>query len=459
MKSKIPVVPRSLPEIQRDYIIKTFKSIEGLKAMIIDKNSSDLISLNFLQSEGFELEVFLFEDIKSIKTEKLPFVSAVYFVNATLENFKLIFAELKEPSFKDYHFFFLTDVSDDVIRNMAELDRQNLIRNLSRFYFNYHAPSPECFYAGSKELKQHSSETLTVSEVNPSEEALLSVFASMRKIPSIRYVRDSAVGLSLAERLGKRLKKLSDNFGSEFELGKAVLLIIERREDAITPLLFHWNYMSLLNELLDIKSNRVKLNDKEYNLSLQHDDFYRENMWSNYGDLAVNLSNKLSALSSRKQQSMEIKQFEDMQRVLSELPQLSKESSTVSKHVGLMNEITHQVSARQLLNVTKIEQDIAARDRSREIMKEAGEIFRTRGPLLSDKFRILALYYLRFQSAEPQLFKSLHDEFFRLPGSEEFLPAFASLQKNYQKSKRNSSLLLPISDKAFQFYKEMFSVG
>ena len=459
MKQKIANIPRSLPDIQRDYLTKVFKSIEGLKAMIMDQNSSDLISVNFLQSEGFELEVFLFEDIKSVRTEKLPFVSAVYFVNATLDNLKRIFAELKDPNFKDYHFFFMSDISDDVIRNMAELDRQNLIKNLSRFYFNYHAPSNECFHAGHKDPKPNSPEALMIQEVNQSEEALLSVFASLRKLPSIRYVRDSAVGLSLAERINRKLKKISENFGNEFESGQAVLLIVERKEDAITPLLFHWNYMSLINELLDVKSNRVRVEGKDFNLSLQHDDFYRDNMWSNYGDLAQALTRKLQSLSSRKQQSMEVKKFEDMQRLLGELPQLNKESSSVTKHMTIMNEITLQVSSRNLLKISQLEQEIATRDRPKDFMKEVSDIFALKGPKLSDKFRLLVLFYFRFQATEPAIFRTLQDEFFALSGAEEYISAFTTVQNHYQRSKRNTSLLLPIGDKAFQFYKEMFGVS
>ncbi len=58
--SKVFNLPKSLVDIQRDYLIKICKAVEGLKCMILDKPTAELISLNFLQSEGFEMEVFLF---------------------------------------------------------------------------------------------------------------------------------------------------------------------------------------------------------------------------------------------------------------------------------------------------------------------------------------------------------------------------------------------------------------
>lgn len=79
----------------------------GLKCMIFDKHSSELVSLNFLQSEGFEMEVFLFEDIQNIKQEKMNYVSAIYILTNPLENIKFFQKELKNPNFKDYHIYFM----------------------------------------------------------------------------------------------------------------------------------------------------------------------------------------------------------------------------------------------------------------------------------------------------------------------------------------------------------------
>lgn len=90
--------------------------------MIFDKESSKIISLNFLQSEGFELEVFLFEDIENIKSEKMNYVSAIYFLTNPAKSLKFFQQELKDPNFKDYHIYFLQDVSEDIVRRFAEFD-------------------------------------------------------------------------------------------------------------------------------------------------------------------------------------------------------------------------------------------------------------------------------------------------------------------------------------------------
>ena len=53
------------------------------------------------------MEVFLFEDIKNIKQEKMNYVSAIYILTNPLENIKYFLQELKTPNFKDYHIYFL----------------------------------------------------------------------------------------------------------------------------------------------------------------------------------------------------------------------------------------------------------------------------------------------------------------------------------------------------------------
>lgn len=60
-----------------------------------------------------------------------------------------------------------------------------------------------------------------------------------------------------------------------------LLLVLDRREDAITPLLNQWTYQAMVHELLGIQNNRVSLesvpgnNDmKEVVLSAVQDEFY-----------------------------------------------------------------------------------------------------------------------------------------------------------------------------------------
>lgn len=71
------------------------------------------------------------------------------------------------------------------------------------------------------------------------------------------------------------------------------LLIVDRREDPVTPLLNQWTYQAMVHELIGIKDNRVDLKHlehlsdemKEVVLSSIDDSFFRKVLHTNYGEL------------------------------------------------------------------------------------------------------------------------------------------------------------------------------
>lgn len=68
------------------------------------------------------------------------------------------------------------------------------------------------------------------------------------------------------------------------ETSPTVLLIVDRREDAVTPLLNQWTYQAMVHELLGIKNNRVSLRDvpgvskdlEEVVMNAEYDEFYEK---------------------------------------------------------------------------------------------------------------------------------------------------------------------------------------
>ena len=57
-------IPTSLIAIQRDYVLKILERIQGMKALVLDDNTVKVLSLIFMQSEGWKKDVYLSENIK-----------------------------------------------------------------------------------------------------------------------------------------------------------------------------------------------------------------------------------------------------------------------------------------------------------------------------------------------------------------------------------------------------------
>jgi len=79
-------------------------------------------------------------------------------------------------------------------------------------------------------------------------EGLISAMMSLRVLPQVRFLSESDSCAEIAKRVAKKLedelmKKPSDYPRDE----RAILLITERKEDVVTPLMTPWTYEAMLH--------------------------------------------------------------------------------------------------------------------------------------------------------------------------------------------------------------------
>lgn len=91
-------------------------------------------------------------------------------------------------------------------------------------------------------------------------DAVLAVLLSLKKKPLVRYEKNSA----LAKKLAAEVRYQMDQEDQLFDFGRRadtapILLILDRRNDPVTPLLSQWTYQAMVHELLGIQNGRVDL--------------------------------------------------------------------------------------------------------------------------------------------------------------------------------------------------------
>ena len=116
-----------------------------------------------------------------------------------------------------------------------------------------------------------------------------------RSNPLVRFDSNSALCQQLAERIQSKMDAEKE-FMTKMSRNSARthLLILDRKEDPVTPLLNQWTYQAMVHELLGINSNRVDLKHldhlapemREVVLSSDDDHFFRSIMFKNYGEVA-----------------------------------------------------------------------------------------------------------------------------------------------------------------------------
>jgi hypothetical protein len=85
------------------------------------------------------------------------------------------------------------------------------------------------------------------------------VLLSLKKRPLIRYQQGSA----MAKKLALEVQNTIHSEGQLFDFRRTdtapILLVLDRRNDPVTPLLTQWTYQAMVHELIGIHHGRVDM--------------------------------------------------------------------------------------------------------------------------------------------------------------------------------------------------------
>jgi len=235
--------------------------------------------------------------------------------------------------------------------------------------------------------------------------AILSALLSLKTQPSsIRYQASSKIARLIATQCSDRM----ENDGIyQFKNRNTMLLILDRADDPVTPLLSQWTYQAMVHELLGLNNNRVKIpvhadsNKKveEVVLSCTQDSFFAKHRYSNFGDLGGAVKQLLDEYQAQTHMNERISTIEDMQQFVQRYPAFRSQSLNVSKHVSLVSELGRLVDICDLMEVSQLEQDIACNEDRTTQWRSVLEKLANPQIKAPDKLRIALLYCLRYEDS------------------------------------------------------------
>jgi len=410
-----------------DYISKIL-NVPGLKCLLLDEETTGMIGMIYSQSEIIAKQVFLVEriDKKQDKDEKkasMHHLSAVCLVRPTRESINHLKQLLKTPKFKEYHFFFTNILSGELLQELADADEFNLVRQVQEFFCDYYVLDDLLFHARLPSTRplhapegQWGKQEDVMFERNMA--CLLACLLSVKKRPIIRYQRESPIAKKMATAVMHRMKEEADLFHTQ---GQAVLLVIDRRSDPVSPLLQQWTYQAMVHELIGINNNRVDLSKvpdirkelREVVLHPMQDEFYRKSMYLNFGELGQSIKGLVARYQVKTQDTTKVDTIEDMQKFVDNYPEFRAMAGNVSKHVTMMQELSRLVSQRKLMDVSELEQDLACSNDHSAALEGVTRILDDNDVRFDEKLRLVMLYALRYETARnslPQLKDILHDK-------------------------------------------------
>ena len=316
---------------------------------------------------------------------------------------------------------FSNTVKKSTLERLAESDDHEAVHTIREYFADYEVINTDLMslslsypthkiYGTSPELWQPDS-------LVRSNEGLAALLLTLKKKPLIRYAKDSMLCKKIALELRYQMTQEEQLFDFRRVDTPPILLLLDRREDPLTPLLSQWTYQAMVHELLGINHGRVSLKDvpdirpelHEIVLSQDQDPFFAKNMYANFGDLGQNAKDYVAQFASKSNTNHQLESITDMKRFVEEYPEFRKLSGNVSKHVTLVGELSRRVDYDKLLDCSELEQSLACSDNHTADLKSIQQLIANPAVPDYNKLRLVAIYALRYADQSSSQLPMLKD--------------------------------------------------
>eukprot|EP01080_Neovahlkampfia_damariscottae_P007903 gene7903-12371_t len=443
----------------KHYIKKLLEDVSGVKVLILDEETKEIVSVAVSLTEILKEGVFLIDLLSNKKREKIKDVKCFCLIRPTEKNVKLLQEELQSPKYQEYHLYFNNVIPSERLQFIAAADSKEIVKSVREYYCDYIAPDDYTFTLN-----------LDYEDKNRICDGILSCLLSLKKRPFIRYDKNSVSCNQIAQEVLSRIEQESENgglFDFKKEISPPILLILDRKDDPVTPLLNQWTYQAMVHELIGIKNNRIipstdkdddekTSNEKkieEMILCSKQDSFFDKNMYSNWGDLCLNIKKMMDSYQQKHKTTSNISSFDDIRSFLSNFPEFKKEASTVDKHVTLVYRLKEEITKRQLLQVSKLEQEIVCGTDHSTIINDLKQLL----PSLDnddDCLKLVILYSLRYENYKYNEIRNLIDLLDRKGLEKSLIKMVGNFLKYAGNSVRNPGLFSDSESSFFGWIKK-----
>ena len=399
----------SLIQSVRDYVSRMASDVSGMKVLVMDQETTGIVSMVYTQTQILQHEVFLIDSIERARADKMAHLKAIYFLRPTHDNVRLLQEEFKDPKYGEYHIFFSNTTRDAMIQQLAEADEHEVVQQVQEYYADFLAINPDLASLNVPSTAGLADGARWDQPVfDRAQQGVCALLLALKKRPLIRYTAKSEVCMRLAESVLNTIDSEPDLYAFRKPEVAPLLLLLDRRDDPVTPLLNQWTYQAMVHELLGLENGRVDLRGRagaakgqeQVVLSERQDAFFREHMYENYGDLGLAIKAMVDDFQTATKGNRNLQSIEDMQRFVESYPEFRQRQGNVSKHVALMSELSRAVEERALMGVSELEQELACGNLGcSQACEEVLEAMGRPRVRHEERLRLVMLFALRYESS------------------------------------------------------------
>ncbi|KAF2773545.1 Sec1-like protein [Teratosphaeria nubilosa] len=395
------------------YVTKMVSAGDGtpsaakMKILLLDRDTVPIVSAATTQSALLNHSVYLTDRLDNPERENMRHLRCLAFLRPSPDSIQLLIDELREPRYGEYHIYFSNIIKKSSLERLAEADDHEVVKGIMECFADFIVINPDlCSLPLSTRIFSSSPDSWNHDSLTRTTEGVLALLLSLKKKPLIRFQKNSVLCRKLATEARYAMTQEEQLFDFRRPDTPPILLLVDRRDDPVTPLLTQWTYQAMVHELLGIENGRVNLSDvpdvrdefKEIVLSQDQDPFFAKNMYLNFGDLGQNAKEYVEQFAAKQADGKKLESIEDMKRFVEEYPEFRRLSGNVTKHVTLVTELSRRVGSDNLLEVSELEQSLACNDNHTQDVKTLQQLIQNPSIPSSNKLKLVAIYALRYSN-------------------------------------------------------------
>jgi len=387
----------------KDVFHRTAELQDGWMVLVVDNPAMRVLSSAVGMYDIMEQKVTVVEDINK---KRAPFtdMGVIYLLNCNEDSVNRLVADWSDkPMYgNSVYIYFLNRMSDKLFEKIKECrPLVKRIKALSEVNCDFLAKELRAFHLDMRNAFQPLYVRNKRSKIeNRIAEKLVTLMATMNELPHVRYTRESPSASTLAKTFHVKMEQFARN-NHEFwyngdtahnERDRGVLLILDRRDDCLTPLMHDFTYQSMANDLLPMKEDQISYrpddNDDDDDDDDDDDEEEEERvkakgpgsmevLLNETDKIWVELRGKhiaavIQILSARIQEMLnsdthtfggngegKTMSLSQMSAALKALPEYKEVISKLSQHMHLAHDCMDKFSAHNLLELSELEQTLA----------------------------------------------------------------------------------------------------
>lgn len=187
------------------YIQRMITEVAGIKVLLLDQDTTPIISTSFTQSSLLSHEVYLTDRVDNYNRDRMRHLNCIALVRPTPQSITALTRELRQPRYKSYWLYFTNVLQKQDIELLAEADEHEVVKEIQEFFADYLPVNADLFSLNidtpPARIWAENPSMWDEKGLDQHVKGLLAVLLSLKKRPVIRFERMS----TLAKKLGEEL--------------------------------------------------------------------------------------------------------------------------------------------------------------------------------------------------------------------------------------------------------------